>query len=553
MSSRAGKGRRQPNRGRSATRGVDTRSARPPDERTIINERRLAERGTVCEAPDARVVLAYPSPYRAGMSSLGLQTLYRQLNAAGRACHRVFLPDLWEAQSLAWPAPRRSVLSYEALRPLSDYPVIALSVAYELEVTGLIRLLEGSGIPLRPWQRGPRDPIIIAGGPLTNSNASALLPFVDLLICGEGEELLPRALDLIDGASSRAQGIESCTQLPHTIPGELEPGVFEELPGELAVADRQYLPAHSAIVTPHTELADMFLVEPERGCSRRCTFCVMRGETTGGMRLLKRSVPLGLVPEYAKKVGLVGAAVTDHPELEALVADVVESGRGIGISSLRADRLTPQLLANLARGGYRTITVASDGISERMRLELDRKITEQNLIDAAKAIAQAKFHRMKIYQMIGAPSETDEDARELIRFISELAKITRIALTISTFVAKRNTPLDGQPFIGTKPASARLAMIRAGLHRSIEMRPQPPKWAEIEWEVARRGPEAGVAAIEAVHGGGGFRAWQQAFAALGPPTRSLRFGNEARVAQRSGHASKLSLLRADRLSLRRSP
>lgn len=512
--------------------------ARRDNEREALQRRRGREIGTLGFGRPAPIVLAYPSPYHVGMSSLGFQTLYRQLNEDGPGCHRAFLPDAWERMALPWPQPRKPILSYEAERPISDYGIIGVSVAYELEVSGLIRLLEGAGIPLLAADRGPRDPVIIGGGPLTNSNPSVILPFVDLLIAGEAEGLLPRAVEILLDHGQRRAGIDAAAdELPHVIRGEVEPGHFEPLP-DMAKGPQDRLPARSAIVSPDTELSEMFLIEPERGCSRRCTFCVMRGATTGGMRLLDIETPLGLIPDHAKKVGLVGAAVTDHPELEQLVARIVERGKGIGISSLRADRLTPTLLRNLAAGGYRTITVASDGISERMRLALDRKVTEQELLRAAELIADAKFHRMKVYEMMGAPGETDADADELVRFALELSKIVRLTLTFSTFVAKRNTPLDGQPFMGVKPAEARLDRIRRGLKGKVELRPQPPKWAYIEYLLAQRGPEAGHAAITAVHAGARYRDWLTALEALPPIERTLRYGDEWLVARRTGKAAE---------------
>ncbi|MCA9682142.1 MAG: radical SAM protein, partial [Myxococcales bacterium] len=200
-------------------------------------------------------------------------------------------------------------------------------------------------------------------------------------------------------------------------------------------------------------------------------------------------------------------------------AAIVESGREIGISSLRADRLTPELCRLLRASGHRTLTVASDGISERMRLALDRKISEQNLLHAAELVAASGMRRMKVYEMMGAPGETDDDADELIRFALELGKIVRLTLTFSTFVAKRNTPLDGRPFMGVKAAEARLARIRRGLEGKVELRPQPPKWAYVEYELASRGPEVGYAARDAVHAGGRYRDWIQALEKLPPNTR----------------------------------
>jgi radical SAM superfamily enzyme YgiQ (UPF0313 family) len=507
------------------------------EARELIRQRLLDERGTLGRGRPAQVCLAYPSPYRVGMSSLGFQTLYRRLNEDGTGCHRAFLPDEWEPSALPWPQPKQPILSYEDERPLSAHAIVALSVAYELEVVGVIRLLEGAGIPVLAKDRGPHDPIIVAGGPLTGSNPSVLVPFVDLLIFGEGEQTLPAAVEAILDAPDREQAIERAAAGPHTIEGEIEAGHFAPFPGA-AVAPREMLPAYSAITTPNTELADMFLVEPERGCSRRCTFCVMRGPTTGGMRLLPKETPLEHVPQHARRVGLVGAAVTDHPALEELVASIVDTGRGVGISSLRADRLTPGLVANLARGGYRQLTVASDGISERMRTVLDRKIETDALLRAAQLVRDDQGLRgLKVYEMIGVPGEDDDDVDELIAFALELASITRLTLTFSTLVAKRNTPLDGQPFLGVKQAEARLRRIRAGLRGRVQVRPQSPRWAHIEYEIAQRGPEVGHAALQAVHAGGRYADWIRALGELPENRRPLVFGDEAARARRKGKAA----------------
>lgn len=507
------------------------------DERAQLRARLSRESGTLGVGRPSEVALAYPSPYRAGMSSLGFQTLYRLLHELGIGAHRAFLPDVWEPMALPWPQPKRPILTYEAERPLSSYRVIGLSVAYELELAGLVRLLEGSGIPLLAADRGEHDPILVAGGPLTFSNPSSLLPFVDVLICGEAEDLLPDAIDRLLTHRRRSDAIAAASALPHTIAGEVEPGLWHDIPPP-ARASKARIPARSAILTPDTELAEMFLIEPERGCSRQCAFCVMRITPDGGMRLNDIDDVLQLVPEQAKKVGLVGAAVTDHPDLEPLVATLVESGRSVSISSLRADRLTPTFLRDMQRSGHRTITVASDGISERMRLMLDRKIKEEHLLRAAKLVHEHGFHRLKVYEMIGAPGETDADVDELIRFARELASIGRLALTFSTFVAKRNTPLDGQPFLGVKEAEDRLRKIRAGLGGKVEIRPQSPRWAHIEYFLAQRGADAGHAAIRAVKAGARYADWVRAFAETPAAPRPLRFGDEAALARRKGLAAE---------------
>ena len=511
--------------------------------------RRLArETGTLALGRPAQVCLAYPSPYRVAMSSLGFQTIYRTLNEAGIPTHRAFLPDAWGRASLPWPAPPEAIVSYEGRRPLSAHRIVAVSLAYELEIAGLVRLLEGAGIPVLARDRGERDPLVVVGGPLSFSNPYPVLPLADVLVLGEAEHLVADLFADLLAAPTRSAALAAAEGRPHVVVGEIGAPFDGPLP-PVGKAPRHWLPARSAIVTPETELADMFLVEPERGCSRPCTFCVMRRSTNGGMRWLPADEVVARIPDHARRVGLVGAAVTDHPQLEDLVGRIVRGGRRIGISSLRADRLTPSLLELLRRGGYRQITVASDGISERMRTALDRRIREDHLRTAAERVAAAGFAGLKVYEMIGAPGETEEDVDELVAFARELAGIVPLTLTFSTFVPKRNTPLDGAPFVGVAASAARLRRIRTALAGRVTIRPQSPRWAHVEYLLARAGSEGGHAAVAAVHGGGGYRAWLRAFERVEPVGRPLRYGDEEAWARRKG----LAALRIPERLRRRQP
>jgi radical SAM superfamily enzyme YgiQ (UPF0313 family) len=255
----------------------------------------------------------------------------------------------------------------------------------------------------------------------------------------------------------------------------------------------------------------MFLVEPERGCSRGCTYCVMRQTTNGGMRPVSPEKVLSRIPDHARRVGLVGAAVTDHPNVVELIGKIVESGRGIGVSSLRADRLNDELVHLLARGGYRTLTTASDGASQRLRNLIDRKTNEQHLIHAAEMVRSAGLQRLKLYEMVGLPGETMEDIDELIHFSLELSKIAPLSLSISPFVAKRNTPLDGAPFEPVPSVNAKLSRLRSGLKGKVNVRPSSARWAWIEYMLSQCGESAGLAAMDAWRAGGSFSSWRQAF------------------------------------------
>lgn len=472
---------------------------------TIINQirRRVSEEeGVLRKSASLRVALCHPSPYEVAMSSLGFQAIYREINLHPDACaERAFLPDnIDDCRRGHVP-----VISYETETPLANFPVVAFSIAYELELTGILEMLALSGIPLLRQERNGKHPLVIAGGPLTNSNPVILAPFVDLVILGEGEELIHTFLDAVPGNSK-----DDLLARFAAIPGCYVPGITPDLPRIARVQDDR-LPAYSQILTKNTVLASMFLLEPERGCSRGCTYCVMRRTTNGGMRLVPPEKAFALIPGNATRVGLVGAAVTDHPRINELVSMIVSSGRGIGISSLRADRLNQDLVDLLAQGGYRTLTTASDGASQRMRNLIDRKTNEQHLVRVAEMVRNAQLHRLKLYEMVGLPGETMDDIEELVRFSLELSKITPLSLSISPFVAKRNTPLDGEPFEPIPSVNAKLARIRSGLKGRVDVRPSSARWAWVEYMLSQGGESAGLAAMDAWKAGGRFSSWNQAF------------------------------------------
>lgn len=476
--------------------------------RRTIQQRLNDEVGRIDKDAPLRVALAYPSPYAVGMSSLGFQQIYRRIQALPGVCaERVFLPDDAAKAGGVVETP----VSYEGARALGEFPVVAFSVAYELELQGVIQVLSASGIPPLAAERDERHPFVLAGGPLTFSNPLPLGPFVDAIIIGEAEGIVEHALDVIFGATDRASALEQLARHPHIYVPRI---AGDQLP-PVAKCDDAILPAYSAIRTPHTELSNMFLIEAERGCSRGCQYCVMRRSTNGGMRLVSKETVMGLVPPDATKVGLVGAAVSDHPRIVELVDELAASGRTVGLSSLRPDRLKEPFVAALKRAGYRTLTTALDGISERMRGMIERRGREDHFRAAAERARAVGMDRLKLYLMLGLPGETDEDIDEGIQFVGSLSKEVPIALGIAPFCAKRKTPLDGTAFAGIDVVTQRLTRLRRGLRGRADVRATSAKWAWVEFVLAQGDATEGLALYEAVKRGGGFSDYRKAFEALG--------------------------------------
>lgn len=480
-----------------------------------IRTRLADEVGRLEKQAPFTVALTYPSPYSAAMSSLGYQRIYRAImESPGLACERVMLDDEAETNLKVQPRP----ISYESLRPLDEFPVIAASIAYEIEMGGFVCMLEAAGIPALRSERDERKhPFVLAGGPLTFSNPLPLAPFCDAIVIGEAEVITVEVLRVLESTASHADRLAALARIPHVFVPEHHGAI---LPLVAKVPD-EMLPAFAAIRTPHTVLRDMFLIETERGCSRRCTYCVMRRSTNGGMRLVPMERILELVPPDAKRVGLVGAAVSDHPRIVDIVNTMTAQGREVGLSSLRPDRLKDEFVSALARAGYRTLTTAMDGPSEKMREMLERKAKEKNLVRCAELARLHGMDRLKLYLMVGLPGETDEDIDECAKFTTELTKIIPVALGIAPFCAKRNTPMDGAAFAGIDVVEKRLDRLRRGLRGRADVRSTSAKWAWVEYVLAQGGPDEGVALLEAVRQGGNFAAYKKAFSKV-----DLRLGRE---------------------------
>jgi radical SAM superfamily enzyme YgiQ (UPF0313 family) len=479
-----------------------------------VRERLAAEVGALPKQAPFTVVLAYPSPYAAAMSSLGYLRMYRAIQELpGFACERAFLDDEAEHDLFACSRPR----TYESLAPIDAFPAVAFSVAYEGEIGGMVAMLDAANIPAERTKRNDRHPFVLAGGPLTFSNPLPLAAIADAIVVGEAEALIAQVLRVLDEERTRSARIDALAKIPHVFVPDIHGAVLPPV----AKAPVEMLPAWGPIRTPKAHLSNMFLIETERGCSRRCTYCVMRRSTNGGMRLAPQEVILEKIPKDATRVGLVGAAVSDHPRIIDIVRTLADRGVEVGLSSLRPDRLTHDFVATLKRAGYRTLTTAMDGPSERLREMLDRHAKEKHLIRCAELAHAHGMQRLKLYLMIGLPTETMDDIDECAKFVTELSTIHPISLGIAPFCSKRNTPLDGQPFAGIDVVSDRLRRLRAGLKGRAEVRAASAKWAWVEYVLAQGGEAEGQAVIEAARAGGTFAAYKNAFLACKPARRKL--------------------------------
>jgi radical SAM superfamily enzyme YgiQ (UPF0313 family) len=388
------------------------------------------ETGYILKPPGdrLRVALAFPNTYWVGMSNLGFQTVYRLFNAQDDVvCERVFLPPKQELAALA--SSRTPLVTLESQSPVGDFDVLAFSVSFEWDYVNVLTMLRLAGVPIYAAERGPRHPLIVIGGAVTFVNPEPLAPFADVIAAGEGEVLVPTLDRAFHAASDRrdllkqlagARGfyVPAFYEPQYGPDGRLSgyrvaPGVDAPVPVRKAALKTTEAvdPPATGIFTPDTEFGSRFLVEVVRGCANLCRFC-----WAGYNYLPVRAFPADRILElaerarpHANRAGLVSIALCDHPDIERILTRLHEMGYSISPASLRLDDLTESIVRTLHASGERTITIAPETGSDRLRRVINKTVTNDEILDRAELIFASGFENLKLYYMIGLPTEADDD------------------------------------------------------------------------------------------------------------------------------------------------
>jgi radical SAM superfamily enzyme YgiQ (UPF0313 family) len=460
------------------------------DEIKKARRRLSREQGTIIKDWGGRVPIAlvYPNAYYIGMSNLGLHALYRRLNSYDRVvAERAF----WERENRD---NQSTALCLESQRPLSDFAVIAFSISYELDYFNVVHMLKASGIPLYAADRDERHPLVIAGGPCIIANPMPLSPFFDCLCIGEAEPIVPAILPVIaEGIGGRRSDLLKSLA---ALPGNYVPQYYSGKPVVRQWAKNlDEFPVGSVILTPDTELGDLFLIEVERGCNWSCRFCLVSNAFSPmryrSMSSLVAQAERGL--KYRRRLGLVGPAVSGHPQIEDLLIKLRQMGAELSASSLRVSPLSRIVLRELAQGEARTITLAPEAGSQRLRQVIKKGISEEDILEAMAKVGEAGVRLLKLYFMIGLPTETDEDIEAIIDLSLGYKKILdkqqtggRIAVTISPFVPKAGTPFQWLPMTQPSILNRRLSRLKKGLMpKGIRIKGESPAWSQVQGVLSR--------------------------------------------------------------------
>jgi radical SAM superfamily enzyme YgiQ (UPF0313 family) len=436
------------------------------------------------------VALSFPNSYFVGMSNLGLQTVYRLLNADDRVvCERVFLPARQELAALE--ARRERLVTLESQTPVHEFDLFAFSVSFEWDYVNVVTMLRLAGLEPRAANRDPRDPLIVIGGAVTFVNPEPLAPFADVIAAGEAERLLPplidgwhaepRRADLLERlAGTRGFYVPSLYDVTYDGPGRVaaitpKPGSrAPAVVGKAAVkATEQLDPPSTSIFTPDTEFGSRLLIEVVRGCANLCRFCwagynylpVRPFSTTRILEMAEAARP------YANRIGLVSIALCDHPDIERILSRLVDMGYGISPASLRLDDLTEPIVSLLRESGERSITIAPETGSDRLRRVINKTVTNEEILDRTDLIFRTGFENLKLYYMLGLPSETDDDLvaiRDLtaqiqgrmVEHARSRGRIGRVVASVNPLIPKPGTTYQWLPMTPAAVLDEKIARLR---------------------------------------------------------------------------------------------
>ena len=450
------------------------------------------ESGYTIKGGQFKIALTYPNFYKVGMSNLGMHIIYQLLNSRAEiSCERFFLPD--EKIIAEIESNNSSLMSVETQTPLNNFNVVAFAISFEQDYFNVVKILKLGKINPLAKLRTKFDPILIAGGPCATFNPAPLSAIFDAFVIGEGEVVLPPLMDVLTANQniSRADLLKKISE----VEGVYVPTATKNFPvNRQFVKNLDEYSAHSVIITDDTEF-NMYLLETARGCGRHCRFCMagycFRRPRNRSLKTLQTAIDNA--KHFNKKIGLMGAAISDYPQINDLCKFILDNNLKMSVASFRADSVTAELVNALAKSGLKTLTIAPEVGSEKMRRVTNKGITEENIFNAVKLGINAGIKNFKLYFMIGLPFEEMSDVDAIAELVIKLKNFLpdgKFTLSVNPFIPKPFTPFQWAAMADKKYLNAALKNLRGKLKkfRDVEIISESLKSARVQ-AILSRGDE----------------------------------------------------------------